>query len=259
MQKKKKKFWHAFQCVASPFLLITLFNYWDTGYAMLQFCKWNSFGWCKTSAAQQCGDVWFSSSWQIWTAVRPVKPTHSVSVHAEWSLVLSCWNKHGLIRRKCCLEGSICHSINANIRLCVNGAFTHKQVTYVVGTDAPPYHDRCWFLHLSWIPIFLGMENWASVFHENKLNCGFMWPQHTCPCELEMSLWCMNFSSNNTFQVTFFDTATDCRHSTSHTKSLWFPMQWSERLEGHANLTWLFGPWILKRLDSSNLITNDVP
>ena len=38
-----------------------------------------------------------------------------------------------------------------NLHICegINGTFTYMQITYAVGTDAPPYHHRGWVLPFS--------------------------------------------------------------------------------------------------------------
>ena len=108
---------------------------------------------------------------------------------------------------------------NSNINLCINSTFTYMQITYAVGTDAPPYHHRDWFLHLVWM-VFL-----ASLTHrirypfspKNKLKCGLVWPENMFPLCFEqthMPLGPEFLRKINKciikFQVAFLDAEADC-------------------------------------------------
>ena len=47
---------------------------------------------------------------------------------------------------------------NSNKSHRINGTFTYMQVTHAVGTDAPPYPHRGWFLHFLvtvWMAFFI--------------------------------------------------------------------------------------------------------
>ena len=49
---------------------------------------------------------------------------------------------------------------NSNISLRINGTFAYMHNTHAVGTDAPLYHHRGWFLHFS--HFFKSLD---SIFH----------------------------------------------------------------------------------------------
>lgn len=101
--------------------------------------------------------------------------SRAVVIGAVCDFTLSCWNMQALVWKRpnlnesiYCLETCI-HLSHLHVSLNTDGAFPAASTT---GTDAPPYHQRCWVF--SWmlitsqmVPLFFSPEpyGYRTVFH----------------------------------------------------------------------------------------------
>ena len=133
---------------------------------------------------------------------------------------MSSQNRHGVPGKSCHLDSNICLS-KIPTSLCINGTFTYMQITHAMGTDAPPYHHRGWFLHFSLVFLLFGTWNLMSVFPKYQLKGGL---ENTFPLSFgQMTLGpensatflskinkCLPLCIIQRFQVAFVDAVADC-------------------------------------------------